>query len=223
MKLAEASLVPIFATPFGTVQLQDAEVHNNELRQLIDERATADYRAPLLAVNPLCFHSRDDFLEWADPPVQTLKRQMLSGVTSIVAAANLYTVEEFDALRLQVRGWFTLVRQYGGISANSYSHTSWCAVYCVAAPERADQRPDSGALRLYESRLATSFVDASTWRMRPPFGHGHYLWQPMPGHMVVFPASIPHEVAPLRAAGSLALVTVQVQFATPQQQSMQPW
>ena len=220
---AGASLIPIFATPFGSVSLDLPANTNKDLLELFESRATAQYCDKQAASSDLFFRSCDNLFDWPELPVQTLKRHMLSGAAAIVAATNTYSESEFNDLRLQARAWFSLLRPNGAIPVASYFGASWCAIYCVAAPELQSERQDSGMLRLYESRLSTSFIDASTWRMRPPFNHGHHTWRPAVGHMAVFPAAIPHEIALLRATGSLVLVTVRLRFATPTQESLPAW
>ncbi|MGB8327773.1 MAG: hypothetical protein WCE48_09375 [Steroidobacteraceae bacterium] len=223
MDAVGTSLMVIFATPFASVQLSVSEELNSQLQRLLETRATDEYRAAGVRGNPLYFRSREDLLEWPDAPVQSLKQQMLGAVAAIVAATNMYSEKEFGDLRMQARGWFSLVRPNGCIPAASYPQTSWCAIYCVAAPEPAPDRADSAMLRLYETRLANAFTDASTWRMRPPFAYGHHTWRPTRGYMAVFPAAVAHEIALLRGAGSLLLVTLRVRFATPFQASMPSW
>jgi len=96
-------------------------------------------------------------------------------------------------------------------------------LYCVAAPAPAPERADSGALRLYEARMGAMFMDASNWRMRPPFNPGHHIWQPVPGQMVVFPASIMHEVALNRAEGDLGARRGADAVCGPGMESMPAW
>ena len=223
MSAAGASLIPILATPFGSAQLPVPESLNAQLARLFEARAVATHRDPRTLPNPLYFRGRDDLLDWPDDPVQRLKAELLAAVAAIVQGANVYTEPQFDDLRLQARGWFSLVRKDGGIPASSYAQTSWCAIYCVAAPEPSATRSDSGVLRLYETRLGSAFLDASNWRLRQPFGFGHHTWRPVAGAMAVFPATIPHEIAPLRSDGVLTLVTLRVRFATSGQESMPPW
>ena len=66
-------------------------------------------------------------------------------------AANLYTEEQFDALGMQARARFAIVRPNGcHCRRGSLPLASWCAIYCVAAPDPSPERADSAALRLYE-------------------------------------------------------------------------
>ena len=207
--------MPIFATPFASLALDLPDGLNAELLRLFEARSTAAFRDPRVPPNPLSFVSRDDLLDWPEAPVQRLRQELLGGVAATVAAVSPQTEAEFEALHLQARGWFTLVHPNGSIPAATHPMTAWCAVYCVAAPAQAGERYDGGALRLYETRLHTSFLDATTWNLRAPFGPGHHIWRPKPGHLAVFPASHPHEIALNRGTSVIALVMATVQFAAP--------
>lgn len=220
---AGASLMPIFATPFASLALDVPAQLNLELAQLFEQRATPANRDTRNPHNALHFRSRDNLLEWPDAPVQALRRNLLGSIAAIVAALNRYSESEFDELQMQARSWFSLLRPDGAIAAENYIGTSWCAVYCVAAPEFLPERKDSGVLRLYESRLATSFIDASNWYLRNPYALAHHSWRPFPGGLAVFPANVLHEVALLRATGSMVLVTTRVRFAGPGQEGLPSW
>ena len=221
MSAAPPSVVPILATPFGRVTLPAAEPLNEALKSLFAERVAR--LAPAPGSNPLCYRSRDDLLEWPDEPVRRLAAALIGGVYSIVAGVNDFGEAHLRSLQPQARGWFTIVRPDGCVPAASYPLCAWCAVYCVEAPEPSASRPDSGLLRLYESRLGTMFADATTAVMRLPFTPGHYGWRPTPGQMAVFPASLTHEVALIRSRGQLTLVTLRVRFVAPGQSGLSTW
>jgi hypothetical protein len=222
MITSTTTLVPIFATPFAVISLAETGDLNPALASLFCLRAAESDRDPAVPRDPLCFRSREDLLEWQDEPVARLRRELLAGLCSGVMEANLYTDSEFDALRIQVRARFIIVRPNGCIPAASVPLASWCAIYCVAAPPLAAARADSACLRLYV-RQGTMFIDAANWRMRPPFATGHHVWQPAPGQMAVFPASSLHEVALNRTDADLVLVTARARFAHAGQEDMPPW
>jgi hypothetical protein len=215
-------VVPIFATPFASLALEVPQGLNAELLRLFAARRTAAYRDPRAAPSALAFTSRDDVLDWPEAAVQRLRPELLGAVAAVVAAVTPYSEAEFEALHMQARGRFALVDPSGGIPVATYPMTAWCAVYCVAAPEQAGDRYDSGALRLYECRLQSSFIDASNWGLRAPFGHGHHLWHPKPGYLAVFPASHPHEIALNHGASVIALVMATVRFAAPAAKAAAP-
>ena len=217
------TLVPIFATPFATVSLAGSADLNPALLSLFSLRAVENFRDPAVARDPLCFRSREDLFEWDHEAVTQLKREMLAALCSAVMAANLYSEAEFDALRVQARARFIIVRPDGCLPAASAPLASWYGVYCVAAPPPAPNRADGGALRLYESRLGTMFMDAANCRLRPPFASGHCVWRPVPDQVAAFPASLTHEVALNRTNAELVLVAARVRFAAVSQETMPPW
>lgn len=222
MNVTQPTVVPIFATPFGVVPLPAAGRLNPALGVLLAARAAADMD-PFRTSNPLCYKSRDDLLDWADPTVQAVAAEILRGIYTVVAAVNTLTEAQLRSFVPQARAWFTILRQDGALAASSYPLTSWCGIYCVAAPPKSTSRRDSGALRLYESRLGTMFADATNSGMRLPYVPGHYAWYPVPGQLAVFPASITHEVGMIRAPGELVLLTMRARFVAPGQTGWATW
>jgi hypothetical protein len=220
---AAPTIVPIFASPFAEVPIEASAAFNPPLVALLTARATEQYRDPDLPRDPLCFRSREDLFEWDHELISRLRGEMLAGICSAVMAVNLYTSAEFDALKLQARARFTIVRPDGCLPATSAPMASWYALYCVAAPPATPARADSALLRLYTLGSGTMFMDAANWRLRPPFPTSHHHWQPVPGQMAVFPASLLHEVALNRTHENLLLIAVRVRFAHPWQTATPPW
>jgi hypothetical protein len=210
---------PLFAMPFGVVGLGEAEALNSELAGFFKAHAATD----AVPQNPLRYQSPVDLLLWPDPRVRSLATQMFRGVHSVVSSVNQFSEERWNSMSVEGLGWFTIVRPNGRVPATSYPLTSWCAVYCVAAPEPSTERHDSGALRLFEPRPTTMFQDASNSLLVPQYASGHSSWQPVPGQMAVFPASLTHEVGLIRAAGDLILVTLRVRYRAPGQTGMTQW
>jgi len=221
MSVPAPLVVPILAAPFGVVSLAEAEAFNPALCALFADRMQADAATP--ERSPLCYRSSDDLLDWPDEVVRRLTRSIFRGVNSVVTAVNEFSPAQLDSFTMQARGWFTVVRPNGRVPASNYPLTAWCGIYCVSAPEISATRADSGLLRIYEARLGSMFADATTAAMRLPFRPGHYGWRPVPGQMAVFPASLTHEIAMLRASGQLVLVTVRVRFVAPGQQGAAHW
>jgi hypothetical protein len=220
MNATPPTVVPILATPFGVVPLPDAQALNPALAKLfaMRRRAGADPQR-----NPLCYHSRDDLLEWPDEPVPQLTAAIFRGVYTVVQAINDFTDAQLRSFRPEARAWFTVVEPNGCVPAANYPLTAWCGIYCVAAPAPSPTRRDSGVLRLYESRLGTMFADATNATMRIPFTPGHYTWRPVPGQLAVFPASLNHEIALIRSEEQLVLVTVRMRFIAPGQLGVARW
>ncbi len=217
-------VVPLFATPFGLATLPEAQALNPELHALFAARASAQWRDPLISAGPRTFRSRDDLAGWPEEPVRQAMRGILAGVTSVAASISDLTAEQFAQFRIEARAWFTIIGPDGCVAPTSYPNTSWLAVYCVAAPAPAKARFDSGILRMHESRPGPMFQDATQSGVRIPYRAGHYAWRPVPGEMAVFPAAITHEIALVRAAGALVIVSARVRFLAPDHQAwMPPW
>jgi len=225
MSTAASTLQPIFAVPFGSARLAQPDRLNLALSAGLSPLATDAQRDPALPADPLCFRSREELFEWQGEPLSYLKREMLAAMCSIVMRANSVTEEQFNALGLQARARFVVVRPNGALPATSLPLASWCVIYCVAAPDLSPERVDSAAVRLYGHRLGGMFLDAANWAMREPFHYGHHLWRPVPGEMAVFPAWLPHEVALNRGDRDLLLVIARVRFANPgaEVEMMPPW
>lgn len=220
MSATLSSVVPILATPLGLGAISDAERLNPALSALFARRAAADHRS---APNPLRFSSTDDLMEWPEPPARQLTQGISSAVYSLVSSVCNLNDAQLRSFKFEMRSWFTIVRTNGSVPAANYPLSAWCAIYCVAAAPQVEDRPDSGVVRLYESRLGSTFQDATNSVLRIPYSPMHYFWRPVAGNLLIFPASITHEVALLRAAGELVLVTARCRFVAPGQQGFSRW
>jgi Putative 2OG-Fe(II) oxygenase len=217
----QPQVVPLFATPFGVVRLPDAERLNDPLAALLTRYATPE-RADPAATRAGSFRSRDDLYDWPDELIRKATREITAAAVGVIRSINTLTDEQFAALRLQSRAWFTIVRTNGCVPSGSHSNAAWCAIYCVSAPPPSPERTDSGVLRLHETSRATMFSDATNSVTRLPYTPGHSTWRPEPGLVVVFPASIVHEIALLRSQGDLVLMTALLRFVGAGQTGM-PW
>ena len=222
MRQPSLSVVPIFATPFAVVDLPAATQANQAVGQLLARYAAA-HPASGPDYDKFCYRSQDDLLEWPERAMQELCGDILRGVWSTVAAVNSFTPEQLQSVSMQARGSFTIVQPNGHLPATAYPLTSWIGIYCVEAPPPSTERSDSGVLRLYESRLTTMFADATNSAMRLPFTTGHYAWRPIPGQLAIFPGSLTHEIALIRSAAQLTLITVRARFVGAGQEGFSRW
>ena len=220
MSAATLTVMPILATPLGIATLADAQQLNPALAESFTQREAAD---PARARNPLRYMSSDDLLEWPETPVRRLADGIAGAVYSLIGSVSDITEVQLRACKLEARAWFTRIRTNGAVPASNHPLTAWCAIYCVAAPAPAPDRADSGVVRLYESRLGSTFQDATNSVLRIPFSASHYVWRPEAGQLVIFPASLTYEVALLRAAEELLLVTARLRFIAPEQQGFARW
>jgi hypothetical protein len=216
-------ITPIFATPFAVVPVAGAAQLNPALAALFQARADEPHRDLTLVEDPRCFRGREDLFEWPDPAILALREVLLERACAAIMAANLLSDSEFDALGVQARARFVIVRPDGCLPATTVPMASWYVLYCVSAPGGPAARADSGVLRLYALRHAGMFVDAANWNLRPPFATGHQLWRPVAGQMAVFPATIAHEVALNRTTEDLLLVTARLRFANRGQSAAPQW
>src|SRR2546430_4810121 len=70
------------------------------------------------------------------PPRSTL----FPYTTLFRSSISEFSAEQFAALRLQARAWFTIVRPDGCVPPTNYPNSSWLGVYCVAAPPPSDSQ-----------------------------------------------------------------------------------
>lgn len=223
-----ASVVPLFATPFGVVRLPEVQARNRELASLFIAGEAAERSAdPRIGAagghDRLCYRSRDDLLDWPQEPVRILKAELSQAVRAVAASVTGLPEGALRPLTMQARGWFTIIHPDGCVPATSHPLTSWCCIYCVDAPGPSEKRSDSGALRLYESRLGTSFTDATLGGMRVPFALGHYTWRPTAGMLAVFPGWHKYEIALNRTPHPVILVTARCRFVAPGQEGVSRW
>jgi hypothetical protein len=153
-----------------------------------------------------------DFLDSADATASELKRLMLGQASAVVASVSNNGAAEFAKLRIQARGWCSIVPQNGHLPAQHFPGASWLAVYCVQAGESDAGSSSAGVLRLYERRLGSVYRDAGSSELKSPYRYGNHTWSPVPGWMALFPAHVPHEVSVVRSATPLILVFAMIRF-----------
>lgn len=221
MAALQPQVMPIFATPLGIAEVPGAEALNPTVAALLNERATPQ-RADPAHHQAFTYLSRDDLLDWTDEPVRKLTGGIVQAVLGVARSINDFTDQQFEGLQVQARAWYTIVRANGCIPSLNHPNAAWCAVYCVAAPPLPSVRHDSGVLRLLESFRTTMFADATNSSLQVPYRPGHNTWRPQAGHVVVFPASLTHEITLLRDRGELVLISALVRFVAPGQTGV-PW
>jgi hypothetical protein len=212
------TVMPILATPLGIVRLAAAADLNPKVLALVSHQQQADGAAARLV-----YESRDDFFEWQDPAARALATEMLRGAFTVVAGISELTEPALRSLSIEARGFAAVIARDGCLPARSYPLTAWCAMYCLGVPEPSPLRADSGVLRLYESRLGTMFQDATNSALRMPYKSSHYAWRPSAGEMAVFPASLNHEVALVRAGGQLSFIVARLRFVGAGQEGVGRW
>ncbi len=219
----QPSIVPIFATPMGVVPLPEAAKRNAAVAEVMTRRAAAEATASAQGASPLVHVGTDDPMTWSEEPVRAVMGEVLRAVCWVARSVNHFAPGEFESLTLQARAAYVIVSRDGGLAARNHPMSAWTAIYCVETPEPAPERPDSGQLRIYESRMGNMFADATTDTMAVPYRPGHYGWHLAPGVLVAFPGGMMHEIAPVRGAGRLLLLTVRARFVAPGQKGVSRW
>jgi hypothetical protein len=204
--------VPLFATPFATVNTGADRDFNSRLASLCESQRSASGNPGNPSGEPLHFRSRIDLLDSGDVTAGELKRLILGQASAVVASLSSIDAAEFAKLQIQARGWWSIVQPNGHVPAQHFSSASWLAVYCVQAGESDAGLKSAGLLRLYERRLGSIYRDASTSGLKPAYRYGNHTWSPVPGWMALFPAHVPHEVSVVRSVTSLILVFAMIRF-----------
>lgn len=219
----QPTIVPIHATPLGVVPLPEAASRNAAVAEIITRRAAAEHARASSGADPLVRIGSDDALTWNDEPVRATLADIVRGIAWMARSVNHFAPGEFESLALQARAAYLIVNRDGALGARNHPMSAWTGIYCVAAPEPAAERGDSGRLRLYETRMYAMFADATTDTMALPYRPGHHGYQLAPGMLAIFPGGAMYEIAPVRGAGRLLALTVQVRFVAPGQKGVSGW
>jgi uncharacterized protein (TIGR02466 family) len=190
---------PLFAVPFGEARLESCERLNQELETLFLARETDEHKNPTPSHVPQAetFESRFNLFRWPEPCVQELRRFMLDAVARMVIETTTLRAEDLSRLQFHNHTWFHISRYAGSFVAHNHPLASWSAVYCVRAGEAAPDQPDSGVLRLFDTRQgANAYTDPANAPQ-----HRAYALRPLEirlaaGQLVIFPSYVFHEVAP---------------------------
>ena len=192
-------LRPLFAVPFAEARLEPCERLNQELEALFLQRETEEHKNPTPSHTPQTetFESRFNLFRWPEPCVQELRRFMLDTVARTVIEATTLRAEDVARLKFHNHTWFHISRYAGSFIAHNHPLASWSAVYCVRAGETVRDQPDSGVLRLLDTRQgADAYTDPANTPLHPAYALGPLEIQLQAGQMVVFPSYLFHEVAP---------------------------
>lgn len=190
-----------FATPIAQAKLPGGDDLNRQLEQLfLDREAQGDkYRTPVHIPTQIgdVFESTFDLFGWPDPPVQQLARECHRVLYHLVGSLNGYTEKEMATFDFTYHAWFHVTRRGGYQSIHYHPNASWSGIYCVRVGDTVEDRPESGAVKFYDPRGATFMhTDPGNERLDPRFGTTPVYLTHEEGQLVVFPASLMHEVLP---------------------------
>jgi uncharacterized protein (TIGR02466 family) len=212
----DVKVSPLFAVPFGEARLAPCERLNKELETLFLTRETEEFQNPTPSHIPQTetFESRFNLFLWPEACVQELRRFVLDAVARTVIETTTLQPEDLGRLKFHNHTWFHVSRYAGSFVAHNHPMASWSAVYCVRAGDTVANQPQSGVLRLLDTRQgANAFTDPANLPLQRAFALGALELRLTPGQLVVFPSYVFHEVAPFYGRDTRITVATNCWFA----------
>lgn len=133
-----------------------------------------------------------------DPIIAELAQWCLSCLGELIMRINRYTPAEMQNLRIYHHSWYHVTRHGGYTGMHDHPMASWSGVYCVTPGETRDDLPDSGLLRLHDTRAPSMYLDPGNARLVPPYATGTVPLRLKEGELVLFPSWLMHEVTPFK-------------------------
>jgi hypothetical protein len=198
MNDATINVAPIFAVPLAVTEVADAASLNAELESLVLSREQAQYASqppsPLLSKG--VFESMPGILQWQEPCIEKLRGALVNSVGRVVAELSGFSQQELTSIMVMNQTRFHITRHGGGFLPYNHPMASWSSVYCVSAGDDVADFPDSGTIRVLDSRIGQcTYLDPANMRWRTPFSFGHASIRLRAGQLVVFPAYLMREIA----------------------------
>lgn len=190
------NIAPIFPVPLVVTELADATAINAELEPLLLSRERAEFANPPGSMPPTknVFESVPGILQWPEPCMVKLRAALMMIVGRVVGELSAFTAQELASIVVANQSRFQITRHGGGIPAHNQPMSSWSVLYCVNPGEESADFPESGLLRVLDTRMAAcSYLDAANARWRAPFGFGHASVKLRAGNVVLLPAYILRE------------------------------
>lgn len=187
-RLEQKRLTHVFTTPILEHQWEDVGGLNAALAEVILTRAKTDSGTRYSNVGG--WHSTADFETWAGAPGKTLIDMVGAQINQ--ATAEIYRLFGGKGRILwRITLWANVNRAGDFNRSHIHPGATWSGVYYVDAGEPAPaERPDSGLLVLHHPTVASAF---GFFPQLTPTAHPV---RPKAGLMVVFPATLAHEVRP---------------------------
>ncbi|MCY4043726.1 MAG: putative 2OG-Fe(II) oxygenase [Cellvibrionales bacterium] len=97
-----------------------------------------------------------------NPAVNACHNLLVDGLTMAIHEANAGYFDDPPAIQtLITESWYHVTSNGGYHDSHSHPNCSWCGIYCVETPEKADA--NNGVNRFYDPRpLADHYQDAAT-------------------------------------------------------------
>lgn len=211
------NLQPVFSVPFATLEMENSESLNRELRDffLATEKRGREVANPdpFVNRNEALFESRFDLFDWPEPCVQRLNKFCLSAVYGLIGELNGYDQQRLASLHYKCESWFHITRRGGYFGPHVHALHAWSGVYCVQH-DGDDPESQSGRLVFHHPNpAAVMYTDLSTHKLKPPFSTGPLRIRLQPGQLVLFPSWLEHQVYPYEGNGLRITVAFNLRFA----------
>ena len=209
-------VIPAFAAPMISAQMEDCAALNAELRELFLARAAEGdkYRnkTPFVYRNDALFESNFRLFDWPHDSIRKLRDFCWGALYKSIGELNGYDAEFLRRLHIAYEAWFHITRKGGFFGAHNHAMHSWSGVYCVCQ-EGDDPESDSGKLTFINPFATnTMYIDMASAKLKPPFHSGHRLIRLTPGQLVIFPSWMLHEVMPYDGDGVRITVAFNARF-----------
>ena len=191
------NIAQLFSVPLAVTEVADAAALNAGLEPLLLSRENSEYAnpspPPLLTKN--VFESNSGVLRWPDAPMPKLRVAMMTIVSRLMGELSSYSLQELSNIVAANQTRFHITRHGGAMAAHNQPMASWSAVYCVNPGDESPEFPDSGVLRILDTRIsACTYIDPANARWQTPFGFGHPTVKLRAGQVVFLPAYLLREV-----------------------------
>jgi len=203
----EPQVIGLFETPVVVDELSNADVVNQDLRRLIEERRLSTSGVKLS--NILGWQSDRQMLEWGgNAAVGLLER--------IVAAADRYTtdVKSPGQRRHEWRAemWANVSGRHASNQLHTHPGAYWSAVYYVDDGYDGSADPAlGGELVLADPRMPMIMMTMPNLRFVGPGGKPNepqLVMRPKSGRIVMFPAWLSHGVMPYEGTAERISIAV---------------
>lgn len=198
--MANIAITDYFPVPIGQANLTGAEALNSALKETFlhwEQNEPPRTTVPTPVVKESVYESDFSLFRREDPHVQRLAHFCLSSVGEMVMRMNRYSPTDMQSLRIYDHSWYHVTRHGGYTGPHNHPMASWSGVYCVTPGEIAAEHPDSGILRLFDSRAeANMYIDAGNAYLSDRYSFGNLGWKLTAGQLIIFPSYLFHEVAP---------------------------
>lgn len=178
-------------TPVRVADLssQDEWFENN--KKLYDLVMSAESREkdPLLFGVVGATKTSLDILQWEDPAIAWLRKNILKGMDEICAAVGANVSTEANVSPI-AEGWAVVYREAASHRLHTHHGSAWSGVYYISTGGVGD---GAGYLQLLDPRPGA---------IARHFSEGPKLIEPAPGKMVIFPSWLPHSVKSTLVGGS---------------------